>query len=171
MSTKTNLLAALQDAHDTLGKIFEHPCSNASGNAPTNIATLAFLGGSRARAAIKTASEAACDPAAVFGIAASLDAWASGSKFKGNVSEAYEGADQFMREIMKTGTAFETWASANVDFTKLDDVWPYLLQDKFAAALEAARPGGVLILNHLTDADWPAVAAELKLTLKTEGGK
>lgn len=112
---------------------------------------------------------AECDPAAVYGIAASLDKFTQAhglTGFKANISDAYNGGDQFMREIMKLGERFETWASARVDFDQLADVWPYMLQAKFADALEAARPGAILILDTLTPEDFAAVAAELKLTLK-----
>lgn len=114
------------------------------------------------------AKAATCDPAAVFGIAASLDKFASGSAFKGNISETYNGGDQFMREIMKVGERFETWASAHVDFASNVDVWPYMLQDKFAIALDAARPDAIMILDKLTPEDFAAVAAELGLKLNAE---
>lgn len=128
------------------------------------------------RAATKGARRAAkpqhvIDQAAVYAIAASLDRFTQKgglSGFKMDVSRVYSGGDQFMREIMKTGAQFETWANAHVDFTQLDDVWPYMLQDKFATALEAARPGAVLILNHLTPEDFAAVAKQLGLVLNTQ---
>lgn len=113
------------------------------------------------------------DPAAVYGIAHSLETFAH-KQMAGEISEAYQGADQFMREIMKVGEQFETWACAHVDFTALDDVWPYLLQDKFAAALEAVAAQddrtviGVLHLDNLNPSHWPLIAKELGLKLNAE---
>lgn len=111
------------------------------------------------------AKAAECDPAAVFGIAASLDKFASTSAFKGNISETYNGADQFMREIMKVGERFETWASAHVDFASNVEVWPYLLQDKFATALEESAPGSILHLSTMEAEDFARVAKVLGLKL------
>lgn len=51
-----------------------------------------------------------------------------------NLSEAYHGGDKFLRQMMRVGTLFETWACRHVVFEELDDVWPYLLQDRFGSA-------------------------------------
>lgn len=113
---------------------------------------------------------ATIDPAAVYGIAASLDAYAHSDANRGNVSEAYNGADQFMREIMATGVAFETWANAHVDFDQFGDVWPYMLQEKFATALAKAwGKNSILALVQLradSATTFPQIARDLKLKLK-----
>lgn len=79
-------------------------------------------------------SPPALDQAAVFAVAISL--WKECQKHAAtnrsiDLSGSYAGIDGFMREIMRIAKAFETWACQHVDFTKLSDVWPYLLQDRF----------------------------------------
>jgi len=39
-----------------------------------------------------------------------------------------------MREIMRAANQFEVWSCQHIDFNELNDVWPYLLEDKFGAA-------------------------------------
>ena len=77
------------------------------------------------------------DPAAQFAIAYSL--WQAchdyAGKTKGlSLSEAFNGMDECMRVVMKIGELFERWACEHVNFDNLNDVWPYLLQDKFGDA-------------------------------------
>lgn len=76
------------------------------------------------------------DSAAVFAVALSLwEAWEKlARKEHFNLSECYNGVDQFMREVMRVANQFENWACRNVNFNKLNDVWPYLLGDKFGTA-------------------------------------
>ncbi len=74
------------------------------------------------------------DSAAVFASALSL--WQSCNKRVTsdqhlNLSECYNGMDQFMREIMRIANRFEAWACSHLVFDELNDVWPYLLEDKF----------------------------------------
>ncbi len=74
------------------------------------------------------------DPASIFAIALSL--WQEGqrreqSEKKFNLSEAHHGFDQFMREVMRVANHFETWSCEHIDFAQLEDVWPYMLQDRF----------------------------------------
>jgi hypothetical protein len=74
------------------------------------------------------------DPAAVFACALSL--WDESNirvraDPKLNLSDCYNGMDQFMRELMRIANQFETWACQHLDFDQLNDVWPYLLEDKF----------------------------------------
>src|ERR1700742_526817 len=74
------------------------------------------------------------DPAAVFSIALSLWQACQNDSRNGepvNLSENYNGMDQFMREVMRVADQFEIWACANIDFDRLTDVWPYLLEEKF----------------------------------------
>ncbi len=87
------------------------------------------------------------DPAAQFAIAFSL--WQAchdhAAKTKGlNLSEIFNGMDECMRVMMRIGERFEGWACKHVNFDNLDDVWPYLLQDKFGSVcLEAMRLAGL----------------------------
>ena len=76
------------------------------------------------------------DSAAVFACALSLwrasQAWAVQRKL--SLSECYKGMDQFMREVMHIANQFEAWACLHINFNELEDVWPYLLEDKFGEA-------------------------------------
>lgn len=76
------------------------------------------------------------DPAAVFACAVSLRAACEQADKQCNVdlSEAFNGVDQFWREMMRVGALFEEWACKHVVFDEMHDVWPYLLEDKFGAA-------------------------------------
>jgi hypothetical protein len=73
------------------------------------------------------------DPAAVFACALSL--WQAcqkrGEVEKLNLSECFNGMDELMRETMRIANKFEAWACFHIDFEELNEVWPYLLQDKF----------------------------------------
>jgi hypothetical protein len=78
--------------------------------------------------------ESKLDSAAVFAAAYSL--WEACNKAQQanpsiNLSDAYSGYDQLMREVMRIGDLFETWACDNVDFEAFSEVWPYLLGNRF----------------------------------------
>ena len=111
------------------------------------------------------------DPAAVFGCALSL--WnacneAAHADSKLNLSDAYQGIDQFMREVMSTGGHFEAWACRHVAFDELEDVWPYLLEDKFGAAcLKVLNPSA---LAGFDDGDCLRIALQLELPVKVTTG-
>lgn len=111
------------------------------------------------------------DPAAVFACAVSLqsaclDLQAKDPTF--NISESYNGTDQFMREIMRVGELFEAWSVAHVIFDELDEVWPYLLEEKFAdACLHTRQPGS---LSSFDDTDCFCTAIQLKLPLHGRNG-
>ena len=85
------------------------------------------------------------DSAAVFAVALSIwEKWhevaAASASF--NLSESYNGVDEFMRQAMRIGELFEAWACRHVDFNRLSDVWPYLLQDHFGGnCATAIMPG------------------------------
>lgn len=103
------------------------------------------------------------DPAAVFASALSL--WqacqkqANGQKL--NLSECYNGMDEFMREVMRVGNQFESWACSHIDFDELNDVWSYLLQDKFGdACLDLILPSAVA---QFDETDCLSVALHLRL--------
>lgn len=76
------------------------------------------------------------DPAAVFACAKSLhDACLerADAEPEMDLSAAYQGMDVFMRKVMRVGEEFEKWACRHVAFEELDDVWPYLLDERFGA--------------------------------------
>src|SRR5580704_6323151 len=86
------------------------------------------------------------DPAAVFACALSL--WQECEKHSLNdktlnLSESYNGHDEFMREIMRVANLFENWSCDHIHFDNFNDVWPYYLQDKFGeTCLSVIMPTG-----------------------------
>ena len=103
------------------------------------------------------------DSAAVFACAASL--WEVAHKRAAserlNLSELYNGMDQFMREVMRIGSLFEDWACRHVSFNALSDVWPYLLQDRFGGTcLDVILPGA---LTEFDATDCLRVALRMRL--------
>lgn len=70
------------------------------------------------------------DPAAVF--AAALSLWEASHELFDSAS--YDGMDDFMRQIMRVSTEFETWSCARVDFEQTEVAWPYFLQESFGDA-------------------------------------
>lgn len=107
------------------------------------------------------------DPAAIFAIATSL--WVecharAATDPSLNLSEAYSGIDELMRQVMRVGTQFETWACTHVKFNELTEVWPYLLEDRFGKeCLSILRPDR---LTDFDDHDCRRVAARLRLTFR-----
>jgi hypothetical protein len=115
------------------------------------------------------ASKCDVDPAAVFACASSL--WEACNKRPGddpelNLSDAYSGMDQLMREVMRIGEMFENWACDHVVFELLSDVWPYFLEDRFGDACLGLR-----------DPDWLAgfdeddclrIAYQLRLPMRAD---
>jgi len=107
------------------------------------------------------------DSAAVFGAALSLyeacrEAAARDPRL--NLSECYNGMDEFMREVMRVGNLFEDWACRHVAFEKQSAVWPYFLEDKFGAAcLTVMLPGG---LAQFDDSACLRVALRLRLPIR-----
>jgi hypothetical protein len=104
------------------------------------------------------------DPAAVFASALSL--WEVCQKSavadsKLNLSECYNGMDQFMRELMRIANQFETWACQHIDFNELNDIWPYLLEDKFGETCLAVLSPSILM--QFDDSDCLRVAIHLEL--------
>src|SRR4051812_37146912 len=74
------------------------------------------------------------DPAAVCACVLSL--WqeckkAVKSDRRLNLSECYNGMDEFMRVLMRVATRFEAWACQHIVWGQLDDVWPSVLEDRF----------------------------------------
>jgi len=86
---------------------------------------------------ISAVMELSPDPAAVFACALSLHhaCLKRAEEEPGlDLSDAYQGMDSFMREVMRVAEMFEEWACRHVAFQELDDVWPYLLEDRFGPA-------------------------------------
>lgn len=110
------------------------------------------------------------DPAAVFACAMSL--WQACHNLaktdrQFNLSEIFNGMDQFMREVMRIGTQFETWACQHVAFNELEDVWPYWLQDHFGeACLAKIFPSG---LAKFDETDCLRIALHLRLPVRVGG--
>jgi hypothetical protein len=104
------------------------------------------------------------DPAAVFGCALSL--WRECHKYAEarpslNLSECLNGIDELMRQVMRVGNQFEQWACLHISFDEVNDVWPYLLEDKFGVAcLEIFNPDA---LTQFDEMDCLRVALHLNL--------
>ncbi len=105
------------------------------------------------------------DPAAVFAGAMSLrDACDQATKLQNlNLSDAFNGVDQFYREAMRIAVLFEEWACEHVVFDEMCEVWPYLLEDKFGAA--CLQRMSVEDLSGFDADDCPDVAMKLLLPL------
>lgn len=109
------------------------------------------------------------DPAAVF--AAALSLWKAVHEHRShnpdfNLSEAYNGGDEFMRVVMRIGRQFEEWACVHVVFEELVEVWPYHLEDRFGAACISAIEAGALA--SFDDADCLRVALRLQLPIRLD---
>jgi hypothetical protein len=110
------------------------------------------------------------DPAAAFAAATSL--WHACHQREAadptlNLAAAYQGMDEFMREIMRIAETFEAWACRHVVFAHLDATWPYLLIDRFGAAcLNAIPPTAFASFNLDTCL---RVAFRLRLPLRADG--
>lgn len=110
------------------------------------------------------------DPAAIFACALSL--WIecmrhSQSDRKVNLTECYNGADEFMRVIMRAGTEFENWACTHVEFEHVDICWIYLLERRFGEACVALK--NVTSLSEFSEKDCLAVALRLRLPVIAAG--
>ncbi len=107
------------------------------------------------------------DPAAVFACALSLrEACLKSAEADPqlNLSDCYNGMDEFMREMMRVGNLFEAWACEHVVFEKVGEVWPYLMEDKFGdACLESILPSA---LAEFDDSDCLRVALRLRLPVQ-----
>ncbi len=105
------------------------------------------------------------DPAAVFACAISLrDACDQAAKLNNlNLSDIFNGVDQFYREAMRIAALFEEWACEHVVFEEMCDVWPYLLEDKFGAS--CLQRMSVEDISGFDAEDCPDVAMKLLLPL------
>ena len=112
------------------------------------------------------------DSAAVFGAAVSL--WHAVKKHAAttptlNLSECYNGGDEFMRQVMRIATEFELWSCQHVFFDELDDVWPYLLEGRFGEACVSVLGGPETLLDFDTR-NCLRVAHKLRLPVRTDSG-
>jgi hypothetical protein len=110
------------------------------------------------------------DPAAVFACAMSLhDACmeCAGKDPSVDISAAYRGGGEFLRQMMRVGNLFETWACGHVDFEKLTDGWPYLLQDRFGAVCIEVMDAGSF--GQFDSNDCLRVAFKLRLPMRVDG--
>jgi hypothetical protein len=92
----------------------------------------------RLEQALKTPEQPAeaPDAAAEFAIAKGLyDYFANKQSY--DISEIYNGADEFMRRCAHLGRLFEAWSCDHVDFNAMQDVWPYYLEDHVGPAVES----------------------------------
>src|SRR5688500_13885982 len=107
------------------------------------------------------------DPAAVFACAFSL--WEECRRHalrdrSLDLSAAYSGWDQLMREVIRIGHKFEQWACDHVKFDDLGEVWPYMSRDRFGSAcLEVLSPTE---LASFEDHECLRVALRLRLPLE-----
>ncbi|MBE7498106.1 MAG: hypothetical protein HS117_24460 [Verrucomicrobiaceae bacterium] len=111
------------------------------------------------------------DPTAVFACAVSLrDACEEKAAVCGiNLNDEFQGGDQFWREVMRIAELLETWACENVAFDALEDVWPYLLEEKFGCAcLEHVHVDGLTTFALM---DCPMVAMNMEVPLMYRDGR
>jgi hypothetical protein len=109
-------------------------------------------------------ASAKADPAAEFSCAISLreacHEHAANDK-ELNLSDCFNGIDQLMREVMAIGERFEEWGCAHISFDELNDVWPYLLEEKFGkACLDHLLPRTLPQFNE-SDCLWVALHMRL----------
>lgn len=108
------------------------------------------------------------DGAAVF--AAALSLWqachqAAASDPRLNLSECYNGVDELMRVVMRVAQQFEQWACQHICFDELNDVWPYLLEEKFGSAcLSGFAPSALDSFNE-EDCLWVALCLALPVVV------
>ena len=109
------------------------------------------------------------DPAAIFACALSLrEACLKGAESNKqlNLSDSYNGMDEFLREMMRVANLFEAWACAHVVFEEMSEVWPYLLEDKFGdACLQSILPSALAEFDH---SDCLRVALRLRLPIQAD---
>lgn len=100
------------------------------------------------------------DPAAVLGAAVSL--WQACQRDpRPDLSACYGDGIQWMREVMRVATLFETWAARHVCFDEFDECWPYFLEDRFGTACVGLI--GADGLARFAEADCLRVALGLQL--------
>lgn len=107
------------------------------------------------------------DPAAILGAAMSLyeEGHKQAAETNANLSEEYNGIDEFMRCCMIAAEKFERWACRCVDFNEISDPWPYLLSDRFGVATyDLFGLTGLKLI--LSDESCRRLAQRMKIPLK-----
>lgn len=91
------------------------------------------------------------DPAAVFAIATSLRKACEEAETTDpslDLGAAYNGWDQFTRELMRVAVMFEEWACLHVAFDHLEHTWSYFLENAFGEAyLKVMEPGALALFD------------------------
>ena len=75
------------------------------------------------------------DPAGEFAAALSLYSYILASHSVEEITDNHEGQENVMRSVMTLAQAFESWACRHVDFDRIEDRWPYVLEDRFGEAV------------------------------------
>ena len=110
------------------------------------------------------------DPAAVFAIATSLrkaceEAEAADPSL--DLVAAYNGWDQFTRELMRVAAMFEEWSCLHVAFDHLEHTWSYFLENSFGkACLKVMEAGGLASFDAV---DCLRLAFRLRLPIWENG--
>lgn len=81
-----------------------------------------------------------------------------------NLSEAYAGMDQLMREILRIAAQFELWACRHVDFESFGEVWPFFMADHFGEACVTLL--STTGLSNFGEKDCLRVALRLRIPVK-----
>ncbi len=90
------------------------------------------------------------DPAGEFAAAKSLYAHILASHSVEEITDNHESQENVMRSVMTLAQAFEAWACRYVDFDRMQDRWPYLLEDRFGEAVFQVWDGsGIDLLDSL----------------------
>jgi hypothetical protein len=109
------------------------------------------------------------DSAAVFAMALSL--WEVCEKrwreTNFDISDCYNGVDQFMREVMRIANQFENWACHHVNFNEFNEVWAYYLGDNFGKTCLDILPMNCLM--DFSKDDCLRVAMSLRLPVVSDG--
>lgn len=107
------------------------------------------------------------DSAAVLGAAVSL--WQACQRDpRPDLSACYGDGIQWMREVMRVATLFETWAARHVCLDEFDECWPYFLEDRFGAACVGLI--GADGLASFAEADCLRLALRLRLPVLCSDG-
>jgi hypothetical protein len=105
--------------------------------------------------------------AEILGAALSLhaSAEAAANAENANLWACYEGGGiGFMQHVLRVADEFCSWADENVDFTDSDEVWPYLLHDKFGPAVLSVIDQ--YRLYEIGQSHFPEIAEKLGMKLK-----
>jgi hypothetical protein len=99
------------------------------------------------RAAEKVKNTYAPDKAAELGIAMGVYNHYS-YKSDLDISNEYNGADEFMRRCQHLGQVFEAWCCAHVNFSRMIEIWPYYAEDYIGPSVDK------LLVERCVPASW-----------------